>query len=433
MLDASDFIGRSIEKFIQDRAYLFLKSAEKAAESSFKGTTLLWPVNYGMISQTKLESLVDESGEPAFPNRTATFAVGNRQLLIYPVNQEVSENVLNQSTFTNKGGPITTEFQKTNEGVLVTPSSHSEAPPGAMWVPYGSNFGKNIPLTKFVDQVDQVVNVFHAYFGGMSRGAWPGQHTLARVVKKEINTVIVTPVSLDGKDVFKGSASAKTRAFILGTADDIREGDEVWLSFDLSKYRKPFVWPSVRSGANQMNMDAFDVPSWSFDDLATINFIGQNPNGQLDGTDLAGNVFSNLLPALVKRVNQMILKDRYTHVEVASFPVVDGVGTIQFLSPFVEAPALKVMDIVDDDPAGPDQCAIYAKPIVRSITQYGATVEFYDSSTGLLLAACGDTGALGLNATYSYMVSGKTIDVKVQNNTNKIVPTGMFSDQAKRY
>jgi hypothetical protein len=432
VLSASDFIGRSIEKFIQDRIYLFMKAVEKASNNSFKGTTLLWPVNYGMISQTKLESLVDDLGEPVLPNRTATFAIGSRQLLVYPVNQEVSENVLNQSTFNNGGGPIATEFQKTNEGVLVTPSKHRSAPPGAMWVPYGSNFGKNIGLTDFVDQVDQVVNVFHAYFGGMSRGAWPGQHTLARVIKKEINTVVVTPVSLEGKDVFKGSASAKVRAFVLGTADDIKEGDEVWLSYDLSKYRKPFVWPSVRS-ANQMNMDAFDVPSWTFSELATINFIGQNPEGQLDGTDAVGNVFSNLLPALTKRVNQLILKDRYTHVEVADFSVVDGTGEIQFLSPFAEAPDLKVMDPVQEDPGEPDPCVIYARPIIRSITKFGATVEFYDSSTGKLFAPCDDTGAVGLTTTYSYMAVGKTIDAKVNDKDNSIVPTGLFSDKAKRY
>jgi hypothetical protein len=433
VLNPTDYIGRSIERYIQDRVYLFLKAVESAANNSFQGTTLLWPSNYGIITQTKLEELVDSNGEPVFPKRTATFALGNRQLLIYPVNQEVSENPLDQSTFTNKGGPITTEFQRTNEGLIVTPSKHGDAPQGAMWVPYGSNFGKNISLVDFVDQADQVLNVFHAYFGGLSRGAFPGQHTMAKVIKKEIDTVIVTPVDLDGKDVFKCSSNAKIRAFVLGTADDIKEGDEVWLSYDLSKYRKPFVWPSARSGANQMNMEAFDTPSWTVDELSQISFIGQNPNGQLDGTDLVGNVFSNLLPALVKKVNQLILKDRYTHAEVADFTVEDGVGTIQFLSSFKEVPDLKVLDPVDEDPSGPDTCMIYARPVITAITKTGATVQFYDSSTGNLLAECADTGSPGLNATYSYMVVGKTVDVKVNNKDGSIVPVGLFSDKAKRY
>lgn len=422
VMRAADFIGRALERFVQKIVFDFLRAIRRNALDSFAGTTVLWASNYGLIDQQRLLSLIETDGSSRFPDKIGTVKIDNQTLLVYPFSQPMFEEALKQSTTNTGKGPLTTEFQANNLGVLVTPEKHGVAPANAVWVPSGSNFGKNIGFNTFVDQLDQIINVQHAYNAMLSRGDWAGQHVLAKVIEKTGNAVSVVPIT------FAGRAAAHTRlngrykvnAVILGAEADIRVGDEVWLSHDLSSDRIAFVWPSPRTGNQNIDMSAVDIPAFTSTQLGNIPFLGQNQAGQFDGSGILGNIYTNALPALINTVNKLIAKGKFNNIETGSMEVIDGIGFITLENTYVGNPQVHLeVNAILSDPPGYEA---FIKPLIYARVADTIEVRFYDASTGAL--------AVKYDDNVNYMIVGSTVETAEVSGV--IAQADMFRDAGYR-
>jgi hypothetical protein len=422
VMRADDFVGRALERFIQKIVFEYLESLRENALTSFAGTTVLWASNYGLLDQQILLTLIDKNGVSQFPDKIQTLALDDQTLAVYPVNQPMYEEALQQSTINTGRGPVTTEFQANNLGVLVTPEKHGNAPANAVWIPSGSNFGKNIPFATFVDQLDQIINTQHAYNAMLSRGDWSGQHVLAKVIEKSGVAVVVIPITFDGRAAATTRINGryKVNAMILGLESDIKVGDEVWLSHDLSNQRIPFVWPSPRTGNQNVNMSAVDVPTFSAVDLGNIPFLGQNAAGQFDGSGIIGNIYENLLPSVINTVNKLIAKGKFNNIETGEMTVTDGIGFIVLENTYVGDPQVHLeIGTILSDPPGYES---FVKALVYARVADTIEVRFYDSTTGNL--------AVKYDDTVKYMIVGSTVATgSVGSNS---VQTNMFRDAGAR-
>lgn len=432
VLTDGDLLGEAIERWIQKLVYNFMKSVQRSAENSFQGMTLLWPVNYGMISQSDLSRLVDYSGESRYPRSIETLNIGNRTILVYPQNQPVTEQALRQSTFSNKNGPLTDEFQKTDIGVIVTPSRHGEAPQGSEWIRMGSNFGSNIPFSKFVDQLDAVLNLHKAYFAMQSRGEFSGQHVMAKVISKQNNEVTVVPV------IFNGNAAAtalrngrlKVSAKILGDAADIKVGDQVFLSYDLSKNRQAFVWTVAPKSMANLDVEEIDIPCYTQAQLDDIEFLGQNVNGQFDGSGLVGNIFTNAIPSLVDRVNRLLFAKKQQSIIVFTKDIDAGVTELDMTSAgFTAAPTLLIQPLVHGAPTAESK---FATPKIYSLSATAAVIHWRDTASGDIITDLNSVTNDPAGPDDPKIVAiGPTDDLTTLSN-GKIVPADLFKDAGAR-